>query len=77
MAVALVPHVVMLLGGQRLFRRSTPDCSSGPWAGAGVSSAALAALEEEAQSKFPALGYNVPYAIGNTVLTLAGPSWSP
>jgi putative transport protein len=38
-----------------------------------VSSSALAALEEAAQSKVPALGYNVPYAVGNTLLTLAGP----
>ena len=33
----------------------------------------LAALEEAAGSKVPALGYNVPYAVGNTLLTLAGP----
>ena len=45
----------------------------GACAGAGVSSAALAALEETAQSKVPALGYNVPYAVGNTLLALAGP----
>jgi putative transport protein len=38
-----------------------------------VSSAALEALEEVAGNKVPALGYNVPYAVGNTLLTLAGP----
>ncbi len=73
MAVSLVPHVVTLLAGQRLFPSLHPGLLLGASAGAGVSSAALAALEEEAQSKFPALGYNVPYAVGNTVLTLAGP----
>jgi putative transport protein len=72
-AVSLVPHVVTLLVGQRLFPSLHPGLLLGASAGAGVSSAALAALEEEAQSKFPALGYNVPYAVGNTVLTLAGP----
>ena len=31
------------------------------------------ARPEVAGSKVPALGYNVPYAVGNTVLTMAGP----
>jgi putative transport protein len=30
-------------------------------------------LEDVAGSKVPALGYHVPYAVGNTLLTLAGP----
>jgi putative transport protein len=34
---------------------------------------ALEALEDVARSKLPSLGYNVPYAVGNTLLTLAGP----
>jgi hypothetical protein len=52
-------------------RRGGPD---GRAAGSdGVSSAALEALEEAAGSKVPALGYTVPYAVGNTLLTLAGP----
>jgi putative transport protein len=38
-----------------------------------VSSAAQEPLEEAAGSKVPALGYNVPYAVGNTLLTLADP----
>jgi putative transport protein len=45
----------------------------GACAGAGLSSSALSALEEVARNKVPALGYNVPYAVGNTLLTLAGP----
>jgi putative transport protein len=72
-AVALVPHAVTLLAGQRLFPSLHPGVLLGACAGAGVSSAALAALEEAAGSKVPALGYNVPYAVGNTLLTLAGP----
>jgi len=35
--------------------------------------AALRAVQEEAQSKLPALGYTVPYAIGNILLTAWGP----
>jgi putative transport protein len=72
-AVSLVPHAVTLLAGQRLFPSLHPGVLLGACAGAGLSSASLAALEEVAQSKVPALGYNVPYAVGNTLLTLAGP----
>ena len=72
-AVSLVPHAVTLLVGRRLFPSLHPGVLLGACAGAGVSSAALEALEEAAGSKVPALGYNVPYAVGNTLLTLAGP----
>jgi putative transport protein len=72
-AVALVPHAVTLLASRRLFPSLHPAVLLGACAGAGVSSAALAALEEVAGSKVPSLGYNVPYAVGNTLLTLAGP----
>jgi putative transport protein len=72
-AVSLVPHAVTLLAGRRLFPSLHPGVLLGACAGAGVSSAALEALEEAAGSKVPALGYNVPYAVGNTLLTLAGP----
>jgi putative transport protein len=75
-AVTLLPHALTLLAGQRLFPSLHPGVLLGACAGAGagVSSSALAALEEAAQSKVPALGYNVPYAVGNTLLTLAGPA---
>jgi putative transport protein len=72
-AVALLPHTVTLLAGHRLFPSLHPGVLLGACAGAGVSSAALASLEEAAGSKVPALGYNVPYAVGNTLLTVAGP----
>jgi putative transport protein len=72
-AVALVPHTLTLLVCRRLFPSLHPGVLLGACAGAGVSSAALEALEEVARSKVPALGYNVPYAVGNTLLTLAGP----
>ena len=72
-AVFLVPHAVTLLAGRRLFPSMHPGVLLGACAGAGVSSAALEALEDVAGSKVPALGYNVPYAVGNTLLTLAGP----
>jgi putative transport protein len=72
-AVSLVPHTVTLLAGRRLFPSLHPAVLLGACAGAGLSSAALEALEDVARSKAPALGYSVPYAVGNTLLTLAGP----
>ena len=72
LVVSLVPHAVTLLASRRLFTSLHPGVLLGACAGAGVSSAALEALEEAAGSKVPALGYNVPYAVGNTLLTLAG-----
>jgi putative transport protein len=64
---------VTLLVGRRLFPSLHPGVLLGACAGAGVSSSALEALEEVSGSRVPALGYNVPYAVGNTLLTLAGP----
>jgi putative transport protein len=72
--VALVPHTVTLLVGRRLFPSLHPGVLLGAVAGAAGSPAALAELEEVAnKSKVPALGYNVPYAVNNILLTLAGP----
>jgi Predicted Permease Membrane Region len=45
----------------------------GACSGAGTVTAALRALQEEAHSKLPALGYTVPYALGNILLTAWGP----
>ena len=44
----------------------------GACSGAGTMTAALRAIQDEAQSKLPALGYTVPYAVGNIVLTALG-----
>ena len=45
----------------------------GACAGAGTVTAALRAIQDEAGSKLPVLGYTVPYAIGNILLTAWGP----
>jgi putative transport protein len=46
----------------------------GACAGAGTLTAALRAIQDESDSKMPVLGYTVPYAIGNIVLTAWGPA---
>ncbi len=38
-----------------------------------IGTAALRAIQDEAGSKVPVLGYTVPYAIGNILLTAWGP----
>ena len=39
----------------------------------GTVTAALRAIQDEAGSKLPVLGYTVPYAVGNILLTAWGP----
>src|SRR5437762_13854308 len=69
---AIVPHAVSIWFGRYVLKMN-PVIVLGACSGAGTISAALRAIQEEAQSDLPALGYTVPYAIGNIVLT----SWGP
>src|SRR5206468_11601792 len=69
---ALVPHTVAILFGRYVLRME-PLILLGACSGAGTITAALRAIQDEAQSKVPALGYTVPYAIGNILLTAWGP----
>ncbi|HXY50338.1 MAG TPA: aspartate-alanine antiporter [Terriglobales bacterium] len=70
--VALTPHVAALLFGHYVLKVN-PVILLGACAGAGTVTAALRAIQDEAESKLPALGYTVPYAIGNILLTAWGP----
>ena len=69
---ALLPHTLGILFGRYVLRMN-PLIVLGACAGAGTITAALRAIQDEAQSSVPALGYTVPYAIGNIVLTAWGP----
>jgi len=44
----------------------------GACAGARTTTAALGAIQDEARSKVPALGYTITYAVGNTLLIMWG-----
>ena len=57
----------------RAFPKPVIAAVEGACAGAGTITAALRAVQDEAQSSIPALGYTVPYAIGNILLTAWGP----
>ena len=69
---ALLPHTVGILFGRYVLKMN-PLIVLGACAGAGTITAALRAVQDEAQSTVPALGYTVPYAIGNILLTAWGP----
>jgi putative transport protein len=69
---SLTPHIVTILFGRYVLGMN-PLILLGAAAGAGTITAALRAVQEEAQSKVPAIGYTVPYAIGNILLTAWGP----
>ena len=69
---ALLPHTLGILFGRYVLRME-PLIVLGACAGAGTITAALRAVQDEAGSSIPALGYTVPYAIGNILLTAWGP----
>lgn len=69
---ALLPHTLGILFGRYILKMN-PLIVLGACAGAGTITAALRAVQDEAQSSIPALGYTVPYAIGNILLTAWGP----
>jgi putative transport protein len=70
--VAILPHTVAILFGRYVLKMN-PLIVLGACSGAGTITAALRAIQEEAGSELPALGYTVPYAVGNIVLTAWGP----
>ncbi|HEY7515797.1 MAG TPA: TrkA C-terminal domain-containing protein, partial [Vicinamibacteria bacterium] len=70
--VSVLPHVAALLFGRYVLKMN-PVILLGACAGAGTVTAALRAIQDEAGSKLPVLGYTVPYAIGNILLTAWGP----
>jgi putative transport protein len=68
----VLPHTRAILFGRYVLRMN-PLVLLGACTGAGTVTAALRALEEESQNKLPVLGYTVPYALGNILLTAWGP----
>lgn len=70
--VAVTPHIAALFFGRYVLKMN-PVILLGACAGAGTVTAALRAVQDEAGSKLPVLGYTVPYAIGNILLTAWGP----
>jgi putative transport protein len=72
LVAALLPHLVGVLVGRRLLKID-PVILLGACAGSGTTTAGLKAIQDAAGSKVPVLGYTVPYAVGNILLTAWGP----
>ena len=66
-----VPYLVTILAGRYIFRLH-PGILLGICAGSGTLSPGLAALQEKAESRVPALGYGVSYAINAVLFALWG-----
>lgn len=71
MVATTVPVVLALLIGKYVFRFDDA-LVLGCCAGASISTPALGLIAEKARSQVPALGYTVPYAVSNTLLTIGG-----
>jgi len=69
--LSLMPMIVGLIFGKFILKLE-PVLLFGALTGAGTVTPALNALKEEADSSAPALGFAVPYAFGNVILTVWG-----
>lgn len=67
----LLPLIAAIYLGYYVFKMH-PAILFGACAGVRVTTAALGMIQEAGKSKVPALGYGMPYAIGNTLLTIFG-----
>lgn len=67
----VIPLIVGLLVGHFVFKIRTPILM-GVVAGSQTTTAAIGAINEEAKSQIPTLGYTIPYAAGNVLLTIWG-----
>jgi putative transport protein len=66
-----LPLIIGLLIGKYVFKFH-PALNLGCNAGARTTTAALGAIQDAVESKTPALGYTVTYAVGNTLLIIWG-----
>jgi putative transport protein len=66
-----IPLIIAVYVGHYVFKFH-PAILFGACAGVRTTTAALGMIQEAAKSKVPALGYGMPYAIGNTLLTIFG-----
>ena len=71
-AVTLIPMTASVYFGRYVLRMN-PVILCGALAGSMTQDAAMLAASEAAESATPVLGFTVPYAIANVLLTLLGP----
>jgi len=66
-----IPHLLTWVFGLYLLKLN-PVLLMGAMTGAGTCTAAMNSVKEDSQSTVPVIGYTVPYAIGNVLLTVWG-----
>lgn len=69
--LTVVPHLLTWIFGLHLLKLN-PVLLLGAMTGAGTCTAALNTVQEDCRSLVPVIGYTVPYAIGNVLLTIWG-----
>ncbi|MEO6852215.1 MAG: aspartate-alanine antiporter [Mucilaginibacter sp.] len=69
--VTIIPIVIGIFLGRYVFKFH-PALTLGALSGSRVCTAALGAAQDTVDSKTPALGYTVTYAVGNTLLIICG-----
>jgi putative transport protein len=72
LVAAVLPHAIGVAVGRLVFKMN-PVILLGACTGAGTTTAGLKAVQDAAHSRVPVLGYTVPYALGNILLTAWGP----
>jgi putative transport protein len=70
-SVTVLSHLAAVLVGRYVIGMH-PGVLLGVCAGAGTSGPALAAIEREAESQVPTIGYGMGYAVGNVLTALGG-----
>ncbi|NUT33644.1 MAG: aspartate-alanine antiporter [Hamadaea sp.] len=71
LVVTLLPMLLTLFMGKLIYKWPTAT-NLGSTAGTFTTTASIGAVCDSAKSRVPVLGYTVPYAIGNTLLTIWG-----
>jgi len=69
--LTLIPHILSMIFGYFVLKLN-PVLLFGALTGAGTATPSLNVLKDECDSSAPALGYSVPYALGNFILTIWG-----
>lgn len=64
-----IPHILTWCFGRYLIKLN-PVLLLGAMTGAGTCTAAMNSIKEDSRSAVPVIGYTVPYAIGNVLLTV-------
>ncbi|MEU6859226.1 aspartate-alanine antiporter [Glycomyces sp. NPDC046736] len=71
LVVTLLPMLLTMYLGKWIFKIPVP-VNLGIVAGANTTTASIGAITDSAKSQVPVLGYTIPYAIGNVLLTIWG-----